>query len=76
MELSFAQDSRRTRWRRSTTVVAQLCQLTETAQAGLASATVVVGTGNDLSLKIDYANKGAGCYPIVLVTYEITCEKG
>ncbi|GII58885.1 phosphate-binding protein PstS [Planotetraspora thailandica] len=36
----------------------------------------VVGTGNDLKLKIDYATKAAGAYPIVLVTYEITCEKG
>ncbi|MBO3746490.1 phosphate ABC transporter substrate-binding protein PstS [Streptosporangiaceae bacterium NEAU-GS5] len=36
----------------------------------------VVGTGNDLKLKIDYATSAAGAYPIVLVTYEITCEKG
>lgn len=34
----------------------------------------VTGTGNDLALKIDYSTtKG---YPMVLVTYEITCEKG
>lgn len=36
----------------------------------------VVGTGNDVALKIDYATKEAGAYPIVLVTYEIACEKG
>jgi len=36
----------------------------------------VVGTGNNLKLKIDYATKEAGAYPIVLVTYEIVCEKG
>ncbi|WP_018653707.1 phosphate ABC transporter substrate-binding protein PstS [Actinomadura flavalba] len=36
----------------------------------------VVGTGNDLALKIDYATKEAGAYPIVLVTYEIACTKG
>ena len=36
----------------------------------------VVGQGNDLSLSIDYATKQAGAYPVVLVTYEITCEKG
>ncbi|SDI04136.1 phosphate transport system substrate-binding protein [Sinosporangium album] len=36
----------------------------------------VVGEGNDLKLKIDYATKAKGAYPIVLVTYEITCEKG
>jgi phosphate transport system substrate-binding protein len=33
------------------------------------------GTGNDLALKIDYATKEAGAYPIVLVTYEIVCSK-
>lgn len=34
------------------------------------------GTGNDVALKIDYATKEPGAYPIVLVTYEIACEKG
>lgn len=34
------------------------------------------GTGNDLALQIDYATKTAGVYPLVLVTYEIVCEKG
>ncbi|WP_121191759.1 phosphate ABC transporter substrate-binding protein PstS [Motilibacter peucedani] len=33
-------------------------------------------TGNDLALKLDYATTAANAYPIVLVTYEITCEKG
>ena len=32
--------------------------------------------GNDLRLKLDYATKEAGAYPIVLVTYEIVCSKG
>ncbi|MGC9670113.1 phosphate ABC transporter substrate-binding protein PstS [Planosporangium sp. 12N6] len=36
----------------------------------------VVGTGDDLSLKIDYTTKESGAYPIVLVTYEIVCSKG
>jgi phosphate transport system substrate-binding protein len=36
----------------------------------------VTGTGDDLTLKLDYATKVAGAYPIILVTYEITCEKG
>ena len=34
------------------------------------------GTGNDLALKLDYANKEPGAYPINLVTYEIVCSKG
>ena len=32
--------------------------------------------GNDIKLELDYATKEAGAYPLVLVTYEITCEKG
>jgi phosphate transport system substrate-binding protein len=38
------------------------------------AAATVEGSGNNLPLKIDRA--GAAGYPIVLVTYEITCEKG
>lgn len=34
-----------------------------------------VGEGNDLALKIDYATKEPGAYPIVLVTYEIVCSE-
>ena len=34
------------------------------------------GQGNDLALKLDYATKQAGAYPIILVTYEIVCSKG
>jgi phosphate transport system substrate-binding protein len=36
----------------------------------------VVGTGNDLQMNIDYSTNTAGAYPIVLVTYEIVCDKG
>ncbi|MDH6112197.1 phosphate transport system substrate-binding protein [Kitasatospora sp. MAP12-15] len=36
----------------------------------------VVGTGSDLALNLDYATKTEGAYPIVLVTYEIACDKG
>ncbi|WP_035846336.1 phosphate ABC transporter substrate-binding protein PstS [Kitasatospora azatica] len=31
---------------------------------------------NDLALSLDYATKTEGAYPIVLVTYEIVCDKG
>lgn len=48
---------------------------TENASAGLGAATVT-GTGNNLSLKLDYATTEANAYPLVLVTYEITCSKG
>ncbi|MTE19753.1 phosphate ABC transporter substrate-binding protein PstS [Streptomyces sp. TRM43335] len=36
----------------------------------------VVGEGNDLAMELDYATKAEGAYPIVLVTYEIVCDKG
>jgi phosphate transport system substrate-binding protein len=29
----------------------------------------------DLTLKLDYATKTPGAYPIILVTYEIVCTK-
>ncbi|MBM9508436.1 phosphate ABC transporter substrate-binding protein PstS [Actinacidiphila acididurans] len=47
------------------------------ASAGIASAKVV-GTGADLSLDLSgaYTTKAANAYPIVLVTYEIACDKG
>jgi phosphate transport system substrate-binding protein len=32
--------------------------------------------GNDITLQLNYGLKEAGAYPLVLVTYEITCEKG
>ncbi|HEX3826217.1 MAG TPA: phosphate ABC transporter substrate-binding protein PstS [Sporichthyaceae bacterium] len=47
----------------------------QSAGQALAAATQV-GTGNDLSMKLDYATTTAGAYPIVLVTYEIVCSKG
>ncbi|GAA3098572.1 phosphate transport system substrate-binding protein [Kribbella aluminosa] len=34
------------------------------------------GTGSDLAMKLDYATKAPGAYPIILVTYEIACTKG
>ena len=46
----------------------------DSASAAAGSATVV-GQGSDLSLKIDYATKTPGAYPIILVTYEIVCTK-
>ncbi|MDQ0600721.1 phosphate transport system substrate-binding protein [Streptomyces canus] len=47
----------------------------ENATKAIAAAQVV-GTGKDLSLKLDYATKADGAYPITLVTYEIVCDKG
>lgn len=51
-------------------------KLTPESAAQAIAAAQVVGKGEDLSLKLDYATKAQGAYPIVLVTYEITCTKG
>ncbi|WP_020387731.1 phosphate ABC transporter substrate-binding protein PstS [Kribbella catacumbae] len=47
----------------------------ESAGKALAAAKPA-GTGSDLALKLDYATKAPGAYPIILVTYEIACSKG
>lgn len=47
----------------------------DSATADIAAAKVV-GTGQDLALKLDYKTKAEGAYPITLVTYEIVCDKG
>ncbi|WP_328413078.1 phosphate ABC transporter substrate-binding protein PstS [Streptomyces violaceus] len=36
----------------------------------------VVGTGKDLALELNYGTKAESAYPMVLVTYEIVCDKG
>ncbi len=50
--------------------------LTAESAGKAVEAAKVTGTGNDLTLKLDYATKADGAYPIILVTYEIVCEKG
>jgi phosphate transport system substrate-binding protein len=48
----------------------------EAAGKTIASAKVGGASSTDMQLTIDYNTKAAGAYPIVLVTYEIVCEKG
>ncbi|RLL67539.1 phosphate ABC transporter substrate-binding protein PstS [Streptomyces sp. Z26] len=36
----------------------------------------IVGKGSDLALELDYKTTAAGAYPMVLVTYEVACDKG
>jgi phosphate transport system substrate-binding protein len=47
----------------------------DSAGAAVAAAKVASNGGQDLTLKLDYATKASGAYPIVLVTYEIACSK-
>jgi phosphate transport system substrate-binding protein len=51
-------------------------ELTGTSAGKAVAAAKPAGEGNDLRLKVDYATKEAGVYPIILVTYEIVCSKG
>ncbi|MEU3255423.1 phosphate ABC transporter substrate-binding protein PstS [Streptomyces sp. NPDC006997] len=47
----------------------------ENATAAIGAAKVV-GTGKDMALELDYTPSADGAYPLVLVTYEIVCDKG
>ena len=51
-------------------------ELTADSAGKALAAAKPAGTGSDLALKLDYATKAAGAYPIILVTYEIACTKG
>jgi phosphate transport system substrate-binding protein len=51
-------------------------ELTGESVGKAVSAAKQTGTGNDLKLKLDYATKQAGAYPVLLVTYELVCSKG
>jgi phosphate transport system substrate-binding protein len=50
-------------------------ELTDEAVGKAVSAATQAGAGNNLILKLDYATKEVGAYPILLVTYEIVCSK-
>jgi len=51
-------------------------ELTSESAGKAVAAATVTGTGKDLSLKLDYATKTPGAYPVILVTYEIVCSAG
>ncbi|MER7504010.1 phosphate ABC transporter substrate-binding protein PstS [Nonomuraea pusilla] len=75
VELSFAENSQLQK-AKVANGAGEFVELTPESAAKTVETAEVKGTGNDLKLSIDYATKTAGAYPIVLVTYEITCEKG
>ncbi|MCG6497718.1 phosphate ABC transporter substrate-binding protein PstS [Kitasatospora sp. A2-31] len=75
VELSFAQTNNL----KSAAVATGASQPVDATAANAANTFAkaqVVGTGSDLTLNLDYATKEEGAYPIVLVTYEIVCDKG
>ena len=50
--------------------------LTAPAVSQAVSLAKQTGSGNNIILKLDYATKSPGAYPILLVTYELVCSKG
>ncbi|MEV0775542.1 phosphate ABC transporter substrate-binding protein PstS [Streptomyces sp. NPDC050433] len=74
-ELSYATASNLTTVKVDTGAGAPVEATTENASKAIAAAKVK-GTGSDLALELDYATKAEGAYPIILVTYEIACDKG
>jgi phosphate transport system substrate-binding protein len=75
VELSFAQNSSLS-MARIVNGAGEPTELTPEAAGKTIAGAQITGTGDDLKMKIDYATKEAGAYPIVLVTYEIVCSKG
>ncbi|MEU8525691.1 MULTISPECIES: phosphate ABC transporter substrate-binding protein PstS [Streptomyces] len=74
-ELSYATASKISTVDIATGAAAPVKATTENASKAIAAAKVK-GTGNDVALSLDYTTKAEGAYPIVLVTYEIACDKG
>ncbi|MDQ0960843.1 phosphate transport system substrate-binding protein [Streptomyces sp. B4I13] len=74
MELSYAKEGLST-VSIDTGASAPVAATTDNASKAIADAQVI-GTGSDLALKLNYTTKADGAYPMVLVTYEIVCDKG
>ncbi|MFE4412520.1 phosphate ABC transporter substrate-binding protein PstS [Streptomyces sp. NPDC093064] len=72
-ELSYAKDMSTVDI--NTGAAAPVKATVENATKAIADAKVV-GTGSDLALQLNYNTKAEGAYPMVLVTYEIVCDKG
>ncbi|MFE4519624.1 phosphate ABC transporter substrate-binding protein PstS [Kitasatospora sp. NPDC056783] len=74
-ELAFAQ-SNNLKSAAINTGAAKPVEATAANAANTFAKAQITGTGSDLALKLDYATKDEGSYPLVLVTYEIVCDKG
>jgi phosphate transport system substrate-binding protein len=75
VELSFAQNSN-LKMAKIKNGAGEYTELTGDSAGKTIAGAKQTGTGNNLSLSIDYKTTTAGAYPIVLVTYEIACDKG
>ena len=75
-ELSFAKNASLGIAKLSTGAASPVELTTDSAAKAVEAATVESSGGSDLTLKLDYATKTEGAYPLILVTYEIVCEQG
>jgi phosphate transport system substrate-binding protein len=76
LEYSFAKDGNLSIAKIATSSGGTPVELSAQSAGQALGAAKQVGTGNDLSMSLDYATTASGAYPIVLVTYEIFCSKG
>ncbi|MEV7602506.1 phosphate ABC transporter substrate-binding protein PstS [Kitasatospora sp. NPDC089797] len=74
-ELSYAQTNN-LKSAKIATGAAQPVEATAANAALTIASSTVSGTDGDLALSLDYGTKADNAYPIVLVTYEIACDKG
>ncbi|WP_049572021.1 phosphate ABC transporter substrate-binding protein PstS [Streptomyces sp. SBT349] len=74
-ELSFAHQNSVSTVRVDTGASEPVEATVENSSNAIAEAEVI-GEGGDLALQLDYATREEGVYPIVLVTYEIACDRG
>ncbi|WKX11158.1 phosphate ABC transporter substrate-binding protein PstS [Streptomyces sp. NL15-2K] len=74
-ELSFAEKLDMKTVRIDTGASEPVAATEESSSAGIAAGEVV-GKGKDLTLQFDYRTSAVDTYPIVLVSYEIVCDKG
>ncbi|MFF8288847.1 phosphate ABC transporter substrate-binding protein PstS [Streptomyces sp. NPDC016309] len=74
-ELSFAKAKGISTVRLDTGAPEPVAVSAGTASAGIATGRVE-GTGNDMTLALDHRTRAPGAYPLVLVTYEIVCDRG
>ncbi|MGK5631900.1 phosphate ABC transporter substrate-binding protein PstS [Streptomyces sp. URMC 123] len=74
-ELSYATSAKLNTVKINTGAATPVEATSENASKAIAAAKIV-GKDKDLALKLDYATKAEGAYPIILVTYEIACDKG
>lgn len=75
-ELSFAKNASLGIAKLDTGAASPVELTTDSAAKAVEAATVASSGANDLTLKLDYATKAEGAYPLILVTYEIACETG